>query len=151
MFLFHFISKCKFNLNPILILALSWPWFSMLTFLFIEYEIQRLLQIKWMTLCQYCESWSTFNSWKEGNICQMSWYLFLFIYLLFASDTHNLDHMYPYQLLSCRKKRKTVLVGKREIIVAIITEFLIKSLSIHVIRGFHVQSTQIAVYLLQQH
>ena len=63
--------------------------------------------------------------------------------------------MYPYQLLVAvvkkKKKRKTVLVGKREIIVAIITEFLIKSLSIHVIRGFHVQSTQIAVYLLQQH
>ena len=57
--------------------------------------------------------------------------------------------MYPYQLLvAVVKKRKTVLVGKREIIVAIITEFLIKSLSIHVIRGFHVQSTQIAVYLL---
>ena len=56
--------------------------------------------------------------------------------------------MYPYQLLvAVVKKRKTVLVGKREIIVAIITEFLIKYLSIHVIRGFHVQSTQIAVYL----
>ena len=63
--------------------------------------------------------------------------------------------MHPYQLLVAvvkkKKKRKTVLVGKREIIVAIITEFLIKSLSIHVIRGFHVQSIQIAVYLLQQH
>ena len=77
-------------------------------------------------------------------------FIYLFIYL-FASDTHNLDHMHPYQLLVAvvKKKRKTVLVGKREIIVAIITEFLIKSLSIHVIRGFHVQSIQIAVYLLQ--
>ena len=70
---------------------------------------------------------------------------------MFASDTHNLDHMHPYQLLvAVAKKRKTVLGGKRETIVAIITEFLIKSLSIHVIRGFHVQSIQIAV-VLQQH
>ena len=41
-----------------------------------------------------------------------------------------------------------MLVDKREIIMAIITEFLIKSLSIHVIRGFHVQSIQIALVLL---
>ena len=65
----------------------------------------------------------------------------------------NLDHMYPYQLLVAvaKKKRKIELGGKRETIVAIITEFLIKSLSIHVVSGFHVQSIQIAVYLLQQH
>ena len=64
-------------------------------------------------------------------ICHI--YLFYFIYL-FASDTHNLDHMYPYQLLVAvaKKKRKTVLEGKRETILAIITEFLKKSLSIHV-------------------
>ena len=86
------------------------------------------------------------------NLCNL-WVIFiLFFIYFFAPDTHNLDHMHPYQLLvAVVKKRKTVLVGKREIIVAIITEFLIKSLSIHVIRGFHVQSIQIAVYLLQQH
>ena len=76
---------------------------------------------------------------------------YLFIYL-FALDTHNLDHMYPYQLLvAVAKKKGKLLGGKRETIVAIITEFLIKSLSIHVVSGFHVQSIQIAVYLLQQH
>ena len=38
----------------------------------------------------------------------------LFIYF-YASDTHNLDHMHPYQLLVAvaKKKRKTVLGGKR--------------------------------------
>ena len=30
---------------------------------------------------------------------------FLFIYL-FASDTHNLDHMHPYQLLVAVVKKK---------------------------------------------
>ena len=80
-------------------------------------------------------------------------YLFILFIYLYASDAHNLDHMYPYQLLVAvaKKKKETVLGGKRETIVAIITEFLIKSLSIHVISGFHVQSIQIAVYLLQQH
>ena len=74
----------------------------------------------------------------------------------FASDTHNLDHMYPYQLLVAvtKKKMKTVLGGKCETTwnyVKLIIEFLIKSLSIHVISGFHIQSIQIALYLLQQH
>ena len=41
-----------------------------------------------------------------------------------------------------------MLGSKRETIVAIITEFLIKSLSIHVISGFQVQSIQIAVYFV---
>ena len=79
-------------------------------------------------------------------------YFYLFIYL-FASDTHNLDYMYPYQLLVAitKKKKETVLGGKCETIVAIIAEFLIKSLAIHVISGFHAQSKQIAANLLQQH
>ena len=44
--------------------------------------------------------------------CVYDVYLFYFIYFiyLFASDTHNLDHMYPYQLL-------VVLGGKCESIV----------------------------------
>ena len=36
-------------------------------------------------------------------------FIYLFIYLfvcLFASDTYNLDHMYPYQLLVAVTKKK---------------------------------------------
>ena len=46
-------------------------------------------------------------------------YLFLFFIHSFASDTHNLDRMYPYQLLVAvtKKKRKTVQGGKCDTIV----------------------------------
>ena len=52
-----------------------------------------------------------------GVCCQ---YLFIYLFIcLFASDTCNLDHMHPYQLLVdvTKKKENRVLGGKCDIIV----------------------------------
>ena len=50
--------------------------------------------------------WETLNLSSLGGYKQtINFIFYLFIYL-FASDTHNLDHMYPYQLLVAVVKKK---------------------------------------------
>ena len=72
--------------------------------------------------------------------------LFLFLIYFFASDTYNLDHMYPYQVLVIVTGKK-VLEGKGiHNIVADHAYILSRCLSVQLISGFHVQSKQIAIY-----